>query len=157
MDNQGGIIPPLNHQITSLFPLFSLFHQQKMAPITITSNLFISPITKQKCPNHQKKILQILALKMKDLSPPLFYHFNYIPLYHIYINTRHLKAYKYSPFNSLLIWLYPPVFSSHIMDELTFYKSNCLVDGGNSYIMCRQAKKGGGYNKKVNKSLATLL
>ena len=34
--------------------LSPLFHQQKMAQITITSNIFMSPITKQKCPNHQK-------------------------------------------------------------------------------------------------------
>jgi hypothetical protein len=60
--------PPLNHQITSFSSLFSLFHQQKMAQITITSNLFISPITRQKWPNHHKKFAQILALKIKDLS-----------------------------------------------------------------------------------------
>ena len=64
----GGQDPPLNHQITSFSPLFSLFHQKKMVQITITSSLFISPITGQKCPNHHIFFLQILALKMKDLS-----------------------------------------------------------------------------------------
>ena len=121
----GGARPPFNHQITNTFPLFSLFHQQKISPITITRNLFISPITKRKCPNHQK--IANPSLKNERFAPPFLPLQLHTPLYHIYIYTRHLKGYKYSPFDSLLIWLYPPLLSSHIIDEPPFYKSNCLV------------------------------